>query len=154
MMYIVRRYFMSGMVCDNRVELDLESFHDFLFGGDAEFSIINTERGRKADYHVRVNTEGNVWFIYICEKGNRYRYAGFIVRRGNDFEYRKGLKGTYEYEDACIRVLFYILKYKSRSDKNLQVIHHGKCSVCGRKLKDIESVRRGIGSSCFKKIRG
>lgn len=127
--------------------------YSFILGGDACFSILNSNSGTKFDYRVKKAEKGSNFFIYTPIDGV-LSYVGYLVKYNGGLFYRRGDKGKLEEGSPQIRGLLYALKFNNTLPMPMIMIHHGKCAKCGRKLKDAESVARGFGPDCWKKVMG
>lgn len=124
---------------------------EFILGGKAEFTILNRRSGTGVKYKVIRKKDKKLWFIYVYEDG--WEYAGFFRKApNNDLEYKRGERGKCNIQDPYIKALYWVMLNPYKLGQDIELIHHGKCSVCGRKLTDEESINRGIGPTCFKKV--
>ena len=63
-----------------------------------------------------------------------------------------GAKGVEDYNQKSINGLIWVLKNSDNIPSAVHIYHHGKCSVCGRKLTDAKSLRCGVGPTCRKRV--
>ena len=125
---------------------------EFIFGGRAEFTILNTINDIKYQYHVKANEAGNIWFVSVKIDGG-YRYAGFIKKNNeNEYEYIKGKKGMLSADSVPIKGLLWVIRHADNMHPAIKVIHHGRCAKCGKELTDEESIERGFGPICYKRV--
>lgn len=136
---------------DCYVQTDIK---EFILGGKAEFSIINSNSNKGYKYHVNDNKEHNIWFVAV-QVGASFQYAGFIRKDKStgSYVYQKGNKGTMEATDDPIKGLIWVLAHAENMNPIIKVIHHGRCSVCGRPLTDEVSIVRGIGPVCYDRVK-
>lgn len=130
--------------------------YSFIFGGNAEFSIQNLENGVVFRYNIKKAKDNDrMYFVYVQE-GRNWSYAGYLLKyQDGSYRYNTGNKGNYGSGEPPIKGLLYALRHKDRAiPKPMSMYHHGRCALCGRELKDRESVERGFGPECWKRING
>lgn len=130
----------------------------FIFGGKAEFTILQEATDRTPEISVRYkiskSKDGKVYFVStqpigsmeLAYHGYIYNNRFFIAKR---FDFNPG-----DYNEKAINALNWVLNCVSKGNNLpsvVHILHHGKCSRCGRRLKDIESLRCGMGPECRKK---
>lgn len=125
---------------------------DFLLSGRSEFAIQNIKSGNRFLYKIQKNKQNEEMYFVKSMTGVGDIYAGFILYKDGQVAYSKGGKGNLEANDIRIQALMYVIDYHDRLPPYVLVQHFGKCGRCGRKLTDLESVRRGLGPECSKKI--
>lgn len=125
---------------------------DFLLSGRCECAIHNIKTGNRFLYKVQQNKENKEMYFVKSITGLGDIYAGFIIYKDGQVTYSKGAKGNLGIDDIRIQALLYVFNHHDRLPPYVIVQHFGKCGRCGRKLTDLESVRRGLGPECAKKI--
>lgn len=137
-----------------------EDIRQFILGGTSDFTIQQESTNGKPSviikYRVKKNDTGTCWFIYteiskdsdLVSDGKHLVYQGYLNR---NMQFNIGKKGIQDYNKQAINGLLWVLRHNSLPPV-VHVYHHGKCSVCGRKLTDIESLKYGVGPICRKKI--
>lgn len=138
---------------------------DFILGGNANFTIFQEKTEKRGEiqvkYHVKSNDNRTCYFISTelvsqpCsidfKDGRNLLYQGYIT--SNDlYNFRVGKKGITDYNKQAVNALLWVLKYSENIPPVVHIYHHGKCSVCGRKLTDAMSLRCGIGPTCRKRV--
>ena len=135
--------------------ISVEKPISFMLGGNADFSIENMNTGTRYSYLVQKSKDNeNLYFVKVKESGQHYIYAGTLYKYDDgSVGYKQGKNGNYAQADPPIRGLLYIFKFNDRPiPPPMLMFHHGRCSVCGKRLTDAESIRMGIGPTCRKKI--
>lgn len=138
---------------------EILNLSQFIFGGKAEFTIENIQSGKGYQYRVnkaenKNSTDKRDRYFVRVKDGSSEVYAGMITVYPNGAPYyNQGKTGAYDKDSPPIKGLFLaIYKATGGMKRPMVLYHHGKCSRCGRKLTDPESIERGIGPECIKKI--
>lgn len=140
---------------------DLESAEvvfcrSFILGGNADFSIQNMNNGIRYDYTItKASNNNNIYFVKVkSSKQEGYVYAGHLKVAPDGVYYVQGSKGKLQYHSEPIGG--YLMQALFVGDNSLPrpmiMFHHGKCAKCGRKLTDIESIKRGFGKFCYESL--
>jgi hypothetical protein len=132
----------------------------FILGGKASFSLFSEKSQRHLEYYVEKKDEMFfVWSRGVC-----------IGRIDNKLEYREKRILSTETPELFPAVLewdklreaskafnWYWTRVLVDEWKEIEDIfyayHHGLCAICKLKLKDPESVQRGIGPVCWGRIQ-
>lgn len=143
----------SKMVIETANEV--HNVTDFVFGGNSEFTIANMNTGEGCKYKVRQCKDNKNLFFVRVKDGSEWEYAGFITRKDEGMYYKKGNKGTRDFEDPDIKGLTWALVKGRNSELPNPIImmHHGRCACCGKKLDDAISVSRGFGPVCWDRLQ-
>ena len=133
---------------------------EFILGGKADFTIhrdaFNGKKPATFKYRVVANDNNTCWFVYaelnesgdLEHNGKNLVYQGYLKR---DMSFNVGKKGVADYNKTAIDALLWVLDKGDKLPYMVHVFHHGKCSRCGRRLTDVESLRCGLGPTCRKK---
>lgn len=145
----------------NEVTKDIKKF---ILGGRSEFSIyqesVNGSNNITKKYEVTVADGGfkdgtpNTWFVKTCVNGDM-QYQGYIRRKditGWVFSFYTSKKSPRFVDNFSIKGLLWVLHHCDDLPDRVHILHHGKCSVCGRKLTDADSLMCGIGPTCRKRV--
>lgn len=139
----------------------IEGIKEFILGGDAHFTILQdaTDNKPKCQMKYRVKNNGNstCWFVSteLAEDNDLYTdgknlvYQGYLKR---DLSFNVGAKGVEDFNKRAISGLIWVLNHADNLPSVVHVYHHGRCSKCGRKLTDADSLRCGLGPTCRKRI--
>lgn len=140
-----------------------ENIKDFILGGKAYFSICQeaTEgsAGGKENFCVTRSKDGKCYFVNKDSSGSsKGAYLGFFYK--DDVGRMSKLRQTRrlsEVSDSVAKPLIVVLnclETKGRLPGNgiVHIVSAGRCSVCGRKLTDYESMKYGMGPECRKKF--
>lgn len=131
---------------DNEVREDIMSY---ILGGKSEFTLVQVTEGKKpvqSRYRVCVNDTRNIYFIYVWD-GKKFIYQGYFGIRDKVIRKAKNLSDD-EVDIVSLRALAWVFSHADRLPECVHIYHNGKCSRCGRKLTDAESLRTGLGPTC------
>lgn len=144
-----------------------ENIKEFILGGKADFTILQdaTRSTKEQQYKYKVTIpkdstpdDTSVWYVSaeldksnsgVEVDGKNLKYQGYLKR---DLSFNVGAKGIEDYNQKSINGLIWVLKHSDNMPSAVHVYHHGKCSVCGRKLTDAISLRCGVGPTCRKRV--
>jgi hypothetical protein len=144
-----------------------ESAKEFILGGRAEFTILQdkTEKTKEMQYKYKVTipkdqTPETAKVYYISAElsspkdsvetdGKNLCYQGYLTK---DLQFKVGAKGVSDYNQKAIQGLIWVLNHSDNLPSAVHIYHHGKCSVCGKKLTDARSLNCGIGPTCRKRV--
>lgn len=131
---------------DNEVREDIMSY---ILGGKSEFTLVQVTEGKKpvqSRYRVCVNDTRSIYFIYVWD-GKKFIYQGYFGIRDKVIRKAKNLPDD-EVDIVSLRALAWVFSHADRLPGCVHIYHNGRCSRCGRKLTDTESLRTGLGPTC------
>lgn len=79
-------------------------------------------------------------------------YQGYFTK-SIPYSFKVGKKPNIELNTKVIKGLMWVLNHANSLPSTVHILHHGQCSMCGRQLKDTESLASGLGPICRKKAR-
>lgn len=129
----------------------------FALAGNATITLQSGETGDHITYKITRHKENNdLYFIKLLsgpDNEEDYTYIGCYYADNNYFNPCKTYKNTpNRYWPKSLRVISYFLNNINKIPSNLYVYHEGKCGCCGRKLTTPESIERGYGPECYRRI--
>lgn len=127
-----------------------ENILDYILGGKAEFTLLQ-EGSSEMKYKVMANVNRSCYFLYTENINDRnIKYQGYFLKK--DMSFHKG-KNVSEagLNVKAINAFLWLLSHHKKMPSIVHVYHNGKCSRCGKKLTDAESLRTGLGPTCRRK---
>ena len=135
---------------------DIEDIRNYLRGGSAEFTLQSIKTGSHHTYRLRQIPNGTGFFVTHLtgpdnDSEHDYRYLGIM---SDAIDRLIATKATGPMGPAFIGLGWFLRCLASNCEKLSQVefLHSGKCSKCGRKLTTPESIKRGMGPVCREKL--
>lgn len=125
----------------------------FILAGKATFTVKSEASGEHLTFQVRnwkKAKHGTLHFVSV-RTGNDYASIG-AIRDRNSFSL--GNKADLPYDDKRVRGFRYVFEHlqAKRLPPKAEIWHEGTCGRCNRPLTDPESIARGIGPECIKKM--
>jgi hypothetical protein len=120
----------------------------FIFAGKAVFTLQSKATGQHYTYRVTASKDGAMFFVAVVHGGAKH-YAG-IVPADNRIAFRSTRNAKVSRQDPAVRTFEWFLTHLEH--EQVEVHHCGTCGRCARKLTDPESIKRGIGPECIKRV--
>jgi hypothetical protein len=133
-------------------ELRGKQLREFVFAGNALFTVLNEETGNYVTFKVKKHKEDEIWFITTLS-GHNYVNIGTCF---SDKKFKVKKDGILNVGDQKIKVFEWLLNtFLNNQDKytRVRVFHHGRCGSCYKTLTTPESIKSGIGPVCSGKKR-
>jgi hypothetical protein len=128
------------------------AIHKFLLAGNAYCTFRSERTGNHLTYNVSARKvtdthEVSLHFVRVLCGPDHYEYLGTI--RGGSF-YSHGVKSRISRDATSAKAFAWLWKHLSAGQMppKCEVWHEGRCSRCGRRLTDPESIATGLGSKC------
>lgn len=155
--------------------INKKAIQDFVFAGNAVFTIRNTDTGDRFTFKVtRSKTISHKYYVKNLRGPGIYMVIGTIMGHDKNFYTTEDWKAKvnmavrnfitlhpgqpFPYEDynrknmpESVKLFIKFLTwYKSKEEKiaKHEIWHEGVCARCGRKLTDPSSIERGMGLLC------
>lgn len=145
----VKTYHENSHVLRNCIDI-----RDYIHGGHGVVTL-EAPSGEYYTYcfkkpHAEDKFKEGTLFAYCIEGKNQYNYVGMYDLKS----FRRTTHSDYEEDSPQFKGAKYII-YMSLKDFNtpMKLYHEGVCCLCGKKLTKPESIERGIGPECFKRIQ-
>lgn len=139
----------------NVTPMTIAQVREFLLAGAAVFTVTRVDTGMRVTYRVQQPDASKPHFVSVLtgpDNSNDYAFLGTI------FESRKyvhGQRSRIAVTDTRSVVFLWLwerVQNMRELPANVHVLHEGKCGRCGRRLTTVESIERGIGPECIKKV--
>lgn len=137
--------------------LTKETIKNFIFAGNATFTVLNETTGNRFTFRIRKagwNTseiKHDTFFISVLTGSDNNSSYTFLGTFFNKFGYKHSIKSRIGLESGSNKVIDWFFKsYISNMSlyPTVKVFHSGKCGKCGKKLTTPESVKSGLGPYC------
>lgn len=129
--------------------LSAQTFKEFMFGGNAVFSV----KSKKTDKHYtyKVKRKNDIYYVTFLGGQSNWHYIGHINRESKFDKDRKVPAYLYRHDAFTVFMWLKSILDKGRLPQDAELYHSGKCGMCGRKLTDPISVQEGFGPECREK---
>jgi hypothetical protein len=134
--------------------LEGKQLRDFIFAGNATFTILNESTKNRFTYKIKYNENRKVFYISVMTGTSNTRSFTYL---GTYFPfngiYRRSNYSDISRQDTSAKALvWFFSRYINYQNKypSIKVFHEDKCGRCGRKLTTPESVKSGFGPECTK----
>lgn len=149
------------MTDDKRRQLaDPKAALDFMFGGNARFTLKSGKTGQRVTYKVMVSDDNpSIFFVYYLtgsDNENDYTYLGMV--KTDPFGrpvFTLTRKSKLKTDSSPVKALCWVLGHLTATTpvfpNHLEFWHEGRCCRCGRTLTVPESIESGMGPECAKR---
>jgi hypothetical protein len=135
----------------------IDAIFNFILGGIAIFTIVNTLTGRRFTFKVTKKDVGDgktLFFVGVLsgpDNGADYNFLGTIF---DDGVYRHGKKSRIGQDAMSAKAFAWLMgRLETRTDLGpVEFWHEGRCARCGRRLTTVESIKSGFGPVCLEKL--
>jgi hypothetical protein len=124
--------------------------HAYIQSGKAVVTLTSRKTEKHYTYKVkRAKDNDQLYFVSVLGgEDQSFNYLGILKKEG--FFVTK--KSSFTAESTCAKAFNYFVKLKTLPF-DLQVQHEGTCGCCGRRLTHPDSIDKGIGPECAKRVR-
>lgn len=130
---------------------------EYILGGNSYFCIRQNDTDVMQERWFCVkSTDGRMFFVYVNDRGKN-KYLGYFYR--NNVGTLKELYIKSKKAEADPSLATPLIRVLNRLENNngvlwdkVKVVSDGRCSRCGRRITDYESLVYGIGPTCRKKM--
>lgn len=158
------------MGISNNALTSVPDIRDFMFGGQAEFTLHSIPTGKHFTYRIinhSSNPEHSIRFVFFLggsDNDSDWVYAGtlkrFFTHKDGETKYTGQLKFNHTARSpdpgSAVMQAFgwmvHMLNKNTVAADQIEFMHTGRCSACGRKLTTPESIRTGLGPVCRSKL--
>mgnify|MGYP007034226707 CR=1 FL=1 len=134
---------------------------NFIFAGNATFTVVNETTGNRFTFRVRkagwgtptYNEKSGIFYVSVLtgsDNNSSYTFIGTYFGGTNQvYRHSHQSKITDKAVSNQVLVWFFSSYIKNPSSfPTVKVFHSGKCGKCGKKLTTPESVKSGLGPKC------
>ena len=141
-----------------------QEVHDFIFAGNATFTLVSKKTGVRFTYRVKVKKEDVekrlaaplvTYFLSLLRGSDNerdYAYMG-VLRKQPVRYFWTSASGKVGRQAPAYKALLWFLDCLTYErpvlGEKLEVWHEGKCGRCGRKLTVPTSIADGLGPECL-----
>ena len=129
-------------------ELRGQQLRDFVFAGNALFTILNKTSGNYVTFKVKKHKEDDVWFVTTLGQYGSYTFIGTCFS-DKKFVYSKD-SDISETDQSVVVLKWFLTNFFNNQNnyEEVKVYHHGRCGACAKVLATPTSIREGIGPVC------
>ena len=130
-----------------------DDIKNFIFGGNATFTVINTQTKNRFTFRVKQpKNNKSVFFVSVLngsDNNSNYTFIGTYFNKTSNYIHGKKSHITKDAQSAKV-INWFFSRFIDSEEKYpfIQVYHEGKCGKCGRKLTTPDSVKKGLGPIC------
>lgn len=138
-------------------EIEHENARKFALAGNATFTLVSEDTQKRFTYRMsKCDKNAALYFIEVLvgsDNVSDYRYCGCYNNDTCKFTPTVSYRNSPTYAwPASLRAIQYFLCNIDNLSCKLHMYHEGKCARCGRKLTTPESITRGIGPECLRRM--
>jgi hypothetical protein len=134
----------------------LQNIREFVFAGNAIFTIENTTTGNRFTYKTQqCEDDASLWFVKVLtgpDNESSYQYLGIIRGSITGGLYTHGRKSRIGVDAPAAVAFAWFWQRQDQLPASIAVCHEGHCGRCGRLLSVPDSIRTGFGPECIKLI--
>lgn len=124
-----------------------ENALEFLFGGNALFTVKNNQSGNHMVFKVVKSKKADKEIYFVITNGE---FLGSIFDR-NKFVLSPKCKLSIDSPEVKAFAFIFDRLLKKSMPAKVEIWHSGRCCKCGRKLTDVQSIKLGIGPECLRR---
>lgn len=126
---------------------------DFLFAGNATFTVTSLKTGVRYTYKVRKAEDKPVYFVMLLTGSDNESDFSYLGMLGEDRSFRLTKASKLGAHSKPVVAFDYTLRHLTAGGTvpGVELHHAGRCGRCGRKLTVPSSVESGMGPECAQK---
>lgn len=135
---------------------DVSDIRKFVLAGRAKFTLESVKTGKHYTFRSRLFEETKekpenerIWWVDILSSGGKFEYLCRLKAGKVSVKYGQPRTKPVEAVDWFIRRVWHL---QADSLQDVNFYHTNQCGMCGRELTTPESVTKGIGPECSKKL--
>lgn len=135
----------------------VQSVLDFIFAGNATFTLRNPNSGNHVTYKVsapkKQDPKRPVYFVNLMTGRDNEKSYSFLGTLFGKFNYQHSRKSILSPTDKKVEVFARFINFVENNTlpSQVEIWHEGSCGRCGRKLTNPASILSGIGPECAHK---
>lgn len=136
-------------------EIRGKQLRDFVFAGNATFTVLNTESKNRFTFKVKKHKEKEIFFVSVMTGSDNISSYTFIGTFFPNKGYKKSHKSRISSDAMSAKTIQWFFNkfiHNQQAFDIVKVYHEDKCGRCGRKLTTPESVKSGFGPECIKLV--
>jgi hypothetical protein len=133
----------------------IEDIKKFIVGGNAIITLESKRTGRWFTYKIKTSKkiENSPFFVSVLtgtDNENSYTYMGIILEKDRKLTFKRTAKSRITEDALSYKAFsfFFGLLNNNKIHPEMGVYHVGRCSVCGKVLTTVDSLKSGIGPYC------
>lgn len=145
---------------ENKLD-NVQHIRDYMFGGKAEFTLHSLVTDKHFTYRVIEHNQKQdetvrfVFFLAGSNNDNDFSYAGTLKKKYGEYYHFNATKKSPNMSTPVMQAFGWFISRLNKDDiaeDQIEFLHSGTCSACGRKLTTPESIRIGMGPVCRSKL--
>lgn len=131
---------------------------EVLLAGNSEFILHSTKTNEDFRFKLckqkkKDNANEFIYFVNYWLNGE-YVYAGLLWFTESEAKFSTGKNGKMPANSKEIKSLLFVINklFNQETVQFLEIYHTGRCSKCGKKLTDLDSMLTGLGPTCSKNL--
>jgi len=135
---------------------NLQDIRKFILAGRAKFTLESRKTGKHYTFRCREFEETKerveeekIWWIDLLTAGGKFEYLCRLKAGRVHVKFGQPRTKPIEAIDWFMKRVWHL---KTDSLQDCRFFHTNQCGMCGRELTTPESVQKGIGPECSKKL--
>lgn len=144
-------------------ELTSETLKNFIFAGNAIFTVINETTGNRFTFRIRKagwgtsNVKSDIFYVSVLtgsDNNTCYSFLGsYFAGKSQMYHHSPKSKiGASAHSNKVIDWFFNFYTKNPNLYSTVKVYHSGKCGKCGKKLTTPDSIKSGLGPYCSNRV--
>lgn len=134
---------------------DPVQIREFVTAGKCKIVLVSERTGTGLPYRVFSSKDGDVHFVAARRAAGGYEVFA-LIRDRREFEFLRGKARVAGYTEASEAVAAFRWMWDAIAagamPRRMEVWHAGECAACGKALTQPESIKRGWGPECWRRI--
>lgn len=133
---------------------DAARIREFMFAGNATFTLVSVRTGTRFTYRLRKNTKklSDTLYLNVLCAPELYRFVGALYKQPQGhYVFGHSRTSQLSANAPSLKAFEWFLEHIQDTDvlhNQLEFWHEGKCGKCGRALTVPASIATGLGPDC------